>query len=161
VLIVEGHRFAITKAMVTNEQYRIFSETTGYKTLREREGIAQNWQYPNGSETPPSWREHPDRPVTWLARRDAEAYLCWLSLCHEQKVKFRLPSVQELAAALEEPEFWLWSHEDMGSLPSQRANAAEYLTSWRGNSPLRYRREEESLRSDHEATSFVIAWTLY
>ena len=161
---------AMTKQRVSNHQFWLFTEASGYVTYREKLNLSPNWRKPSKEELASNrpdlqaWQTAPEAPVTWLAREDAEAYCRWLNMCHPG---FRLPSIEELNAAekLEDPLFvassresWEWTSDTLVDIPTTIdetvPHSTEYLTAWQPNAPLHHRRTRDLALSSAEPISF-------
>ncbi len=87
--------FAIGKFEVTRAEFAAFVDTTGYSTgtaCRTREN--DNWEVREGRNwREPGYRQSPRDPVVCVSKRDAEAYLEWLSRMTGKR--YRLPTEAE------------------------------------------------------------------
>ncbi len=87
---VELKEYFIDRTLVTNAAFAVFTATTGYRTVAEREGSGHvklgsqpdlvelpgaDWAHPRGPGT--SWEAIPDHPVVLLCWPDVQAYADW------------------------------------------------------------------------------------
>ncbi len=87
--IVTPHSFYIDKTEVTNEQYSIFLDETGYRPRWPR-NFLKHWQdgrYPKGQAR---------HPVVWVSIEDARAFAVWAGK--------RLPTEEEWQMAAQGPD---------------------------------------------------------
>jgi len=115
---VQLHRFWISDAETTNDQFSRFVKATGYKTDAERRGYGMValegmmdwewkempgacWRWPHGTNGP-SAASLPHHPVTQISGNDAEAYCRWIN--------GRLPTLDEweVAARAGASTRWPW-----------------------------------------------------
>lgn len=100
-------QYSISQCEVTNREFALFVQKTGYKTDAEKSKNAMvfavglrefrwlqdktaQWRFPNGKSK--GWIEDKlDHPVTTISYRDAEAYCRW--------AKVRLPTLEEWEVA--------------------------------------------------------------
>ena len=87
------YMLAVGRYEVTREEFRQFTEDTGYRA----EGCkiyAQNWQdSANSSWLDPGYEQQDSHPATCISWNDAKAYVRWLS--KKTKHPYRLPSSAE------------------------------------------------------------------
>ena len=100
--------YTIAKYTVTNRQFKMFVDKTGYRTERELDGLGKSIWY-KLREAPLA--ERLDHPVVCVTRKDALAYCEWFS--QETGVEIGLPTEAqwEKAARGDDERFWPWGNE--------------------------------------------------
>lgn len=105
---VQVQGFYIDKYEVTNRQFQVFADATGYRTDAEKKNEARTWrtEYTAGKES---------HPVVWMSWNDAQAYCQWAGK--------RLPSEAEWekAARGDDARLWPWGN----NWDNKRLNAGE------------------------------------
>ncbi|MGC9422283.1 MULTISPECIES: SUMF1/EgtB/PvdO family nonheme iron enzyme [unclassified Vibrio] len=135
------HAFALSATPVTVEQFKSFTQQTGYQTDAELQNIClavnetavapisgSHWQKPGFSQTAQS-------PVVCVSQNDANAYTRWLS--QQTGFKYRLPTEDEwevAARAGSKMDYWWGNHFSAG-----QANTGWAGTPWsnKSTSPVR------------------------
>jgi formylglycine-generating enzyme required for sulfatase activity len=96
--------FALSKYLVTSEQFLIFLRATGYQPAPCNPILGLVWHSQgHGLAYPPGWVEPPRTPAVCLSWRDAGAYISWLNAqipAHDARGSstggpYRLPSEAE------------------------------------------------------------------
>jgi formylglycine-generating enzyme required for sulfatase activity len=94
--------FYLATRETTVRQFRIFTESSHYKTEAEESGqgalewdaVKGDWQQrPECRWKNPGWLQDNDQPVVCVSRRDAEAFCYWLSM--KESRTYRLPTEAE------------------------------------------------------------------
>ena len=97
------------RALVTNQEYREFLRSTGYRP-QEMRHFLHHWTKPQGELSDPASWEPPtdkqDHPVVWVDLDDARAYARWAGK--------RLPTEEEWQYAAQgmDGRKWPWGNED-------------------------------------------------
>ena len=151
--------FALTSRPISNYQFHIFVENTGFKSWREVHDVFPNWENESYYSVNKSWELQATDPVLWLTQKDALQFCLWMDTQFKQKI-FELPSCQDLEEGAKDISFnkkqWYWTKHTYLDFNSRFSRNSNYATAWNFNSSLKHRREKDLERS--LPITFLIKW---